>query len=87
MTRKTIARIAGTAVATGLAGLSFAAPATAMQVGDPGQGATVQPSGGSTSTDDPWMEITLGALGGLVLAGAGVAAASGVRHRQTATTS
>lgn len=88
MNLSTLTRFATTALVAGFAGLAFAAPASALEAPDPEVGGLVNPSGGSstTSSDDPWMEIGIGALGGLVLAGAGVAAAAGIRHRSAVPT-
>jgi hypothetical protein len=80
LTRTATAAAAGTA----LLALS-AAPAGAMEVPEPGAKPAADTAASTTSSDDtPWMEYGLGALGGLVLAGAGVAAASTVRHRHSA---
>jgi hypothetical protein len=40
----------------------------------------------ATDEDTPWIELGIGALGGLALAGAGTAAAMSVRRRQSVTT-
>lgn len=76
-------RLATTALVTGFASLALAAPASALEAPDPEIGNAV--SGNSTATtsseDGNWMEISLGALGGLAIAGAGIAAVAGVRHR------
>jgi len=81
MTRTRITRLAATTVATGIASLAFAAPAVAMESNNPGSSGTPGVPTSSSSDETPWMEITIGALGGLALAGAGVAAAQSVRHR------
>ena len=82
MTRSSITRLATTAVVTGFASLALAAPAGALEAPDPEAGNAVAPAPSTTSTDDGnWMEISLGALGGLGIAGAGIAAVAGVRHR------
>lgn len=82
MTRSTLTRLTTTAFVTGFASLAFAAPAGALEAPDPETGSTVSPAPTTTSTDDGnWMEISLGALGGLAIAGAGIAAVAGVRHR------
>jgi hypothetical protein len=83
MTRSTLTRLTTTALVTGVAGLALAAPAGAMEAPEPGGGGTVAPAAPTaTSTDDSnWLEISLGALGGLAIAGAGIAAVAGVRHR------
>lgn len=91
-------RAAGAALVAGLASLALAGPADAMMTHDPEPGASVRAdnnTGVATSPsspapaaeeDTPWMELGIGALGGLALAGAGMAAAGRVRHRQTVTT-
>ena len=83
MTRKTITRIASVGLVTGFASLALAVPAEAQEI--PDGGGPVSPTAVPTepvSEGTPWMEIGLGALGGLALAGAGIAAAQSVRHRQ-----
>lgn len=87
MTRHTLTRITTVGLVTGFAGLAMAVPAEAREIPD---------GGGPTNTTvlfedkvepgTPWMEIGIGALGGLALAGAGVAAAVAVRHRQAVST-
>ncbi len=88
MTRKSITRVAASAVATGFASVALAMPASAVQAPDPDLGGLVSTGGGaaSTSQETPWMELGLGALGGLALAGAGVAAVAGMRHRHAVPT-
>jgi hypothetical protein len=81
--------LAGSTIVAGVAGIALAAPAGALEAPDPGTGSTVVDQRGpaATSTDDnQWLEIGLGALGGLAIAGAGVAAANGLRHRSTVPT-
>ena len=87
MTRKTITRIASVGLVTGFASLAFAVPAEARDI--PDGGGAVSPTyvpGPTVDESTPWMEIGIGALGGLALAGAGVAAAQSVRNRQTVPT-
>jgi hypothetical protein len=87
MTRKSITRIASVGLATGFASLALAVPAQAQEI--PDGGGAVSPTAVPTdpvSEETPWAEIALGALGGLALAGAGVAAAQAVRHRQAVPT-
>lgn len=83
MNRSSLHRLATTVLVTGFASLALAAPASALEAPDPEIGNAV--SGNSTATtsseDGNWMEISLGALGGLAIAGAGIAAVAGVRHR------
>jgi hypothetical protein len=89
MNRNTITRLAGAALVTGISTLALAGPASALEAPDPEIGGLVD-TGGSTATttdDSNWMEISIGAVAGLALAGAGVAAATQVRHRHAATTS
>ncbi len=87
MTRNTITRITSVGLATGIAGLAFAMPAQAREIPD-GGGAINPTSPGPSVVDEgtPWAEIGLGALGGLALAGAGVAAAQATRNRQAVPT-
>jgi hypothetical protein len=90
MSIRTIQRFAATAVVTGCASLALAAPASAMV--DPAP--PPNPGGRSLSdgsvvvvTDDsPWLEIGIGALAGLAIAGAGVAVASAARGRSAVPT-
>jgi hypothetical protein len=87
MTRS-ITRVAAAGLATGFAGLALAVPAQAQEV--PDGGGPVSPTAVPTDSVEegtPWMEIGIGALGGLALAGAGVAAAVSVRNRQAVPTS
>lgn len=87
MTRKTITRIASAGLVTGFASLALAVPAEAQEI--PDGGGAVSPTAVPTDTVDegtPWAEIAIGALGGLALAGAGVAAVQSVRHRQAVPT-
>lgn len=83
MNRSSLRRLATTALVTGIAGLALAAPASALEAPDPEVGNAVSGSSTATTTseDGNWMEISLGALGGLAIAGAGIAAVAGVRHR------
>jgi hypothetical protein len=91
MIRNKLFALAGSAIVAGVAGVALAAPAGALEAPDPGNGDLVFPQGttaSTTSTDDnQWMEIGLGALGGLAIAGAGVAAATGLKRRNTVPTS
>ena len=87
MTTNTIARITSAGLVAGFASLAFAVPAEARDV--PDGGGPVNPTyvpSAPVSEGTPWMEIGIGALGGLALAGAGIAAAQSVRHRQTVPT-
>jgi hypothetical protein len=83
MNRSSLHRLATTALVTGFASLALAAPASALEAPDPEIGNAVSGSStaSTTSEDGNWMEISLGALGGLAIAGAGIAAVAGVRHR------
>ncbi len=88
MIRNKLIGYAGSALVAGVASLALAAPASAMQATDPGDGGLVvdrTPTTGPTE-DTPWLEIGLGALGGLAIAGAGVAAANGLKHRNAVPT-
>jgi hypothetical protein len=88
MTRNTITRITSVGIVTGFASLAFAVPAEARDIPDGGGPTTVSTPRPPVEVDEgtPWMEIGIGALGGLALAGAGVAAAQSVRHRQAVPT-
>jgi len=88
MTRNTITRITTVGLVTGFASLALAVPAQAQDIPDGGGAVspTAVPSD-PVSEGTPWMEIGIGALGGLALAGAGVAAAQTVRNRQAVPTS
>jgi hypothetical protein len=94
-----VTRIAATALVSGLASLALAGPAQALMAHDPEVGGIVRadnntgltvpaktPAPTAAEDDTPWMELGIGALGGLALAGVGIAAASRVRHRQSVTT-
>jgi hypothetical protein len=81
MARRTITRLATGAVVTGIATLAIAAPASAVFPKDP-IGGSVIPAPAPTVNDGwTWYEVTGGALGGIALAGGGVAAAAGLRRR------
>lgn len=86
MTRNTITRITSVALVSGFAGLAFAVPAQAREIPDGGGAVNPTSPGPTVSEETPWAEIGLGALGGLALAGAGVAAAQSVRNRQAVPT-
>ena len=90
MIRNKLIAYTGSAIATGVAAIAFAAPAGALEAPDPGNGDLVfdqgTPAATTSSDDTPWLEIGLGALGGLAIAGAGVAAATSLRHRSTVPT-
>lgn len=94
-----LTRVAATALVSGLASLALAGPAQALLAHDPEVGGIVRadnntglttppktPAPVASEDETPWMELGIGALGGLALAGAGMAAASRVRHRQSVTT-
>ncbi|MGZ5417574.1 MAG: hypothetical protein ACXWDI_10365 [Nocardioides sp.] len=87
MNRSTITRLASSTVVAGVAGLALAAPASAMEAPDPAGGLGPATPTAVSESDDPWMEIGIGALAGLAIAGVGVAAAQTIRHRSPATTS
>lgn len=101
MTSRTASRLAAAAVVSGVAGLALATPAAAMvdpapppvsEVGyqhtQHGGTVTQTPTGSTTVTDDdsPWAEIAVAALGGVALAGVGIAASVAVRRRSVAHT-
>lgn len=91
-------RVAATALVSGLASLALAGPAQALMAHDPEVGGIIRADNNTGLTtpsqtptpaadeDTPWMELGIGALGGLALAGVGITAASRVRHRQSVTT-
>jgi hypothetical protein len=84
MAKTSITRLASAAVVTGITTLAFATPASAMQPPEPVGSADTGP----VVTEDngiDWAPLGAGALGGIALAGAGVAAAAGLRHRRHAT--
>lgn len=83
MNTRTLTSLASAALVTGVTTLALAAPASAMRVNDP------YPGGGDSSTvspgqpeDDGWQfsQVATGAAGGLAVAGAGAAAAVGLRR-------
>lgn len=86
MARSTITRIASAGVITGITALALAAPASA--VNDSGYGGGSSGSGttnvlpGAPADSSAWdlAPIATGALGGLVLAGAGFAAVATARR-------
>jgi hypothetical protein len=90
MNVRSLYRLAGAAVVSGVAGIALATPATAMVDPAPPPNADgVGFSGGATSSssdDGPWLEIGIAAVGGLALAGAGIAASSAARRRSLAHT-
>ena len=76
-----LTRIAAGTFVAGITTLGVAAPAQAQQPSNPdGPGSLVTVS---TDTGGGWelAQLATGALGGIVIAGAGVAAAAGLRHR------
>ncbi|HJR39326.1 MAG TPA: hypothetical protein VJ819_13175 [Nocardioidaceae bacterium] len=87
MATRSITRLASAAVVTGIATLAFAGPADAQYPKEPDLGARVEVTGTGTPTvDDGWelSQIASGALGGIALAGVGVAAAAGLRRHSHA---
>ena len=88
MNPRSLYRLAGTAVVTTVAGIALATPPAAMvDPAPPPNPDGVGLSGGGTSSDDgPWLEIGIAAVGGLALAGAGIAASSAARRRSLAHT-
>ena len=88
MNSSSLTRLAAGVLVTGVAGVAFAAPAGAVNAINPDTGNAVQEQApvADSGDDGNWAEIGLGALGGLVLAGAGVAAATGVRRRSAVPT-
>jgi hypothetical protein len=88
MNSSSLTRLAASVLVTGVAGVAFAAPASAVEAINPDTGNAVHEPAPAVDSggDSNWTEIGLGALGGLVLAGAGVAAAAGVRRRSVVPT-
>jgi hypothetical protein len=89
MTPRTLYRISTTAVVTGVAGLALATPATAMVDPAPepnGNGSSLSEDAGTATDDSPWAEISIAVLGGLALAGAGIAGTAAIRRRSVAHT-
>jgi hypothetical protein len=89
MTPRNLYRLTTTAVVTGVAGLALATPAAAMvdPAPEPNANGSSLSGGDGTATDDtPWAEISAAVLGGLALAGAGIAASVAVRRRSVADT-
>lgn len=95
MAVRTITRLASAAVVTGIATLAFATPANAINPHQPdpnSRGSTAgswnyPPAPTSADESSTWdlLPIATGALGGIALAGATVAAAVGLRrHHQAA---
>ena len=93
MNKKSVNRIAISATMGAVATLALATPASAEHVTDPPAGSagsattatqnpTITPSP-SSGTEWQALPVATGALGGLALAGAGVAAAAGVRRRRS----
>ena len=93
MSTSSLRRIASAAVVTSAATLTFAAPASALVQAkpDPGPGGprtqSVMGDPAPTSTGSSWdfLPVASGALGGVVVAGLGAAAAAGVRRRHQGT--
>ena len=81
MARRSITRLAAGAVVTGIATLAIAAPASAAFPKDPTGGSVFPTSPTVVDEGWQWYEIAGGALGGIALAGGGVAAAAGLRRR------
>ncbi len=98
MSLRTPYTLAAAAVVTGVAGLALATPAAATVEPAPppaseditrhhqhGGSLMQTPSGTSvTSEDGPWAEIGVAVIGGLALAGVGIAAGSAVRRHGVA---
>lgn len=89
MNLRNLYRLAGAAVVTTVAGVALATPAAAMvdPAPAPNPDGVGLSGGNATSSDDgPWLEIGIAAVGGLALAGAGIAASSAARRRSLAHT-
>jgi hypothetical protein len=85
MARSTITRLASAGVITGITTLALAAPASAVNDsgyggGSSGSGTNVLPGAPAESSAWDLAPIATGALGGLVLAGAGFAAVATARR-------
>lgn len=83
MNTKTTARTLSTAAAAAFAFVALAGPASATMLDDPA--GSPAPSSTSTSTAGGGFDlgqVALGAMGGLVLAGGGLASVKGVRRHQ-----
>ncbi len=83
----TLRRLTAGALMSAMAGIAFATPASALEAPDPeGAGFYSSTAGGSGTslTDDGWelAQVATGALGGLLVAGMGVAAVAGLRRHQ-----
>ena len=89
MPTTSILALASAAAVTGVTTLALASPAAAQHVADP-RGGGVHGSKLVVTTDSPantesdWLPIGVGAVGGLTLAGAGVALVGVGRHRHNA---
>lgn len=88
MTTRSLTRLAAASIVTGVAGIALATPAAAMMEPAPsGNGSSLSESPTSTATDDsPWAEIGVAVIGGVALAGVGIAAGTAVRRRSLAHT-
>ena len=81
MAKHTLTRLASGAAVTAVASLALAAPASAMLPKDPTVDATLfNPSTAHSGTSWELAQIATGALGGVALAGAGIATATGLRQ-------
>jgi hypothetical protein len=74
-----IAKAACGALVTGIATLALAAPASAVHTVEP-EGGTPDTGTTSVSTGSGLAQVATGALGGIALAGAGIAVVTGVRR-------
>jgi hypothetical protein len=79
MTANRIAKAASGALVTGIAALALAGPASAAQPVEP-EGGTPDTGTVSVSTGSGLAQVATGALGGIALAGAGIAVVTGVRR-------
>lgn len=82
MNVSTACRLVSATIATGVATLAFAAPASAM-VPDPPVTSNISGTTSNTPVDNgtDWAGIATGAAGGIVIVGAGVAAGVALRRR------
>jgi hypothetical protein len=86
MTGPSISRLVSAALVGGVASVALATPAAAMvdPAPPPNPGGQVLSEVGGAVDETAWLELGLGVLGGLALAGAGVAASASLRHRMAA---
>jgi hypothetical protein len=84
MAQVSINRLASAAVVAGVTTVALATPASAMQVPEPYRPPDTGPAVTESGTGIDWGSLGLGAISGVVLIGAGAAAAAGMRHHRHA---